>query len=184
MGVLLWQFPVAFLGETQLWHSRATQPTAHTGCFSASIIHQIQTRTTGSLMHDPKTHKKLKRMLLNWTKQDKMCKFSRKLSFSKLLHTTFCPVSSSLKAFSLTSCVFLDLFSECWQVSCLRFFCSRMQLHKECVDTVSGTLILLLDIWDNLKRGAPMYSFYSDSQAWRWHWHHFGAMGQYSKIPS
>ena len=29
-----------------------------------------------------KTHKRIKRMLFNWTKQDKTCKFSRKSSFS------------------------------------------------------------------------------------------------------
>ena len=29
-----------------------------------------------------KTHKRLKRTLFNWTKQDKTCKFSRKSSFS------------------------------------------------------------------------------------------------------
>ena len=30
----------------------------------------------------PKTHKRLKRMLFNWTKQDKTCNFSRESSFS------------------------------------------------------------------------------------------------------
>ena len=31
-----------------------------------------------------KTHERLKRTLFHWTKQDKMCEFSRKSSFSKL----------------------------------------------------------------------------------------------------
>ena len=34
-----------------------------------------------------KTHKKLKRTLFNWTKWDKMCKFSRKSSFSSIRTT-------------------------------------------------------------------------------------------------
>ena len=36
-------------GKSQLRQSRATQPTAHAGCFSVSIIHRTLTWTTGSL---------------------------------------------------------------------------------------------------------------------------------------
>ena len=32
---------VAFPGESQLWQSRATQPTVHSGSFSVSIIHEL-----------------------------------------------------------------------------------------------------------------------------------------------
>ena len=46
---LPWEIRVAFPGESQLWQSRATQPTVHAGCFSISIIHQTLTWTTGSL---------------------------------------------------------------------------------------------------------------------------------------
>ena len=49
MGFLPWEIRVAFPGESQLWQSRATQPTVHAGCFSFSIIHQTPTWTTGSL---------------------------------------------------------------------------------------------------------------------------------------
>ena len=38
-----------FPGEIQLRQSRATQPAVHAWCFSASIIHQALTWTTGSL---------------------------------------------------------------------------------------------------------------------------------------
>ena len=49
MRFIPWEIRVAFSGESQLRESRATQPTAHAGCFSVSIIHQTLTRTTGSL---------------------------------------------------------------------------------------------------------------------------------------
>ena len=34
--------------KSQLWQSRATQPTVHAGCFSVSIFHRTLTWTTGS----------------------------------------------------------------------------------------------------------------------------------------
>ena len=37
---LLQEIRVAFLGESQLRQSRATQPTGHAGCFTVSIIHR------------------------------------------------------------------------------------------------------------------------------------------------
>ena len=49
MGFLPWEIQIAFPGERQLQQSRATQPTVRAGCFSASIIHQTLTWTTGSL---------------------------------------------------------------------------------------------------------------------------------------
>ena len=49
MGFLSWKIRVAFSGESQLRHSRATQRTVHTGCFIVSIIHRTLTWTTGSL---------------------------------------------------------------------------------------------------------------------------------------
>ena len=39
----------AFPGESQMWQSRATQPTVHAGCFNVSIIYRTLTWTTGSL---------------------------------------------------------------------------------------------------------------------------------------
>ena len=48
-GFLPWEIQVAFPWKSQLWQSRATQPTAHAGCFSVSIIHQTLTWTTRSL---------------------------------------------------------------------------------------------------------------------------------------
>ena len=62
----------------------------------------------------------IKRTLFNWTKQDKMCKFSRMSSFSSYAQhknrkfasfVLFCPVEKH--SFNLL-CV-LDLFSQCWQ---------------------------------------------------------------------
>ena len=49
MGFLPWEIRVAFLGESQLRDSGATQPTVHAGCFNVSIIHRTLTWTTGSL---------------------------------------------------------------------------------------------------------------------------------------
>ena len=49
MRFLPCEIRVAFLGESQLRQSRATQPTVHAGCFIVSIIHQTLTWTTGSL---------------------------------------------------------------------------------------------------------------------------------------
>ena len=49
MGFPPWEIRVAFLGESQLRRSRATEPTAHAGCFSISIIHQTLTWATGYL---------------------------------------------------------------------------------------------------------------------------------------
>ena len=49
MGFLPWEGRVAFPGENQLRQSRATQLTAHAGCFNVSIIHRTLTWTTGSL---------------------------------------------------------------------------------------------------------------------------------------
>ena len=49
VGFFPWEIRVAFPTESQLWQSRATQPTVHAGCFSVSIIHQTPTWTTGSL---------------------------------------------------------------------------------------------------------------------------------------
>ena len=43
MGFLPWEIRVAFPGESQLRQSRATQPRAHAGCFSGSIIHRTLT---------------------------------------------------------------------------------------------------------------------------------------------
>ena len=39
------------------------------------------------VLTNSKTHKRLKRMLFDWTEQDKMCEFFRKSSFSKLRTT-------------------------------------------------------------------------------------------------
>ena len=44
-----WEIWVAFPRESQLWHSCATQPTVHAGCFCVSIIHRTLTWTTGCL---------------------------------------------------------------------------------------------------------------------------------------
>ena len=49
LGFLPWEIRVAFPGESQLRHSRATQPTVHAGCLSVSINHQTLTWTTGFL---------------------------------------------------------------------------------------------------------------------------------------
>ena len=49
MGFLPWGIRVAFLGESQVRQSGATQPTVHAGCFSVSIIHPTPTWTSGSL---------------------------------------------------------------------------------------------------------------------------------------
>ena len=49
MGFLPWKIRVAFPGESQLRHSRATRLRVHAGCFSVSIIHRTLTWTTGSL---------------------------------------------------------------------------------------------------------------------------------------
>ena len=49
MGILPWEIRVAFLRESHLRQSRATQPTVHAGCFSVSIIHRTLTWTTRSL---------------------------------------------------------------------------------------------------------------------------------------
>ena len=49
MGFLPWELRVAFFGESQLRQSRATQPTVHAECFSASMFHRTLTWTTGSL---------------------------------------------------------------------------------------------------------------------------------------
>ena len=38
MGFVPWEIRVAFLGESQLRQSRATEPTVHAGCFGVSII--------------------------------------------------------------------------------------------------------------------------------------------------
>ena len=48
MGILPWEIRVAFLRESHLRQSRATQPTVHAGCFSVSIIHRALTWTRGS----------------------------------------------------------------------------------------------------------------------------------------
>ena len=48
-GFLPWENRFVFHGERQLRQSRATQPTAHAGCFSVSITHQTRTWNTGSL---------------------------------------------------------------------------------------------------------------------------------------
>ena len=49
MGILPWEIRVAFLRESHLRQSRATQPTVHAGCFSVSIIHRTLTWTSRSL---------------------------------------------------------------------------------------------------------------------------------------
>ena len=49
MEFLPWVIRVAFLGESQLRQSRATQPTVHAGCFCVSIIHRTLTWTSRSL---------------------------------------------------------------------------------------------------------------------------------------
>ena len=49
MGFLPQAIRVAFLGESQLRQSRATQSTVHAGCLVFPIIHRTLTRTTGSL---------------------------------------------------------------------------------------------------------------------------------------
>ena len=49
LGFLQWKIRATFLGESQLRHGRATQPTVHAGCFSVSIIHRPLTWTTGAL---------------------------------------------------------------------------------------------------------------------------------------
>ena len=41
LGFLPWEIRVAFLGESQLRQSRATQPTVRAGCFSVSIIQRV-----------------------------------------------------------------------------------------------------------------------------------------------
>ena len=48
LGFLQWEIRVAFLGESQLRHSRATQPTVHGGCFRVFKIYWTLTWTTGS----------------------------------------------------------------------------------------------------------------------------------------
>ena len=50
LGFLPWEIRIAFTEESQLRQSCTTQPTAHVGCFSLSIIHQTLTWTTESLM--------------------------------------------------------------------------------------------------------------------------------------
>ena len=49
MGFLPWEIRVVFSGESQLRQNRATQPTAHAGCCSVSIIYRTPTWTTGYL---------------------------------------------------------------------------------------------------------------------------------------
>ena len=49
MGFLPWEIRVAFHEESQLRQSRATQPSAHAGCLSVSVIHRTPTGTKGSL---------------------------------------------------------------------------------------------------------------------------------------
>ena len=43
MGFLPKKIRVAFPGESQLRHSRATRPRVHAGCFSVSTIHRTLT---------------------------------------------------------------------------------------------------------------------------------------------
>ena len=50
MGFLPWEIQVAFPWESQHQQSHTIQPTVHAGCFSATIIHQNLTWTTGFLM--------------------------------------------------------------------------------------------------------------------------------------
>ena len=49
LGFLPWEIRVAFSGESQLRHSRASQPTVHAEYFSVSTIHRTLAWTTGSL---------------------------------------------------------------------------------------------------------------------------------------
>ena len=49
VGFLPREIRVGFPRESQLRHSRATQPTVHAGCFSVSIIHRTLTWLKGSL---------------------------------------------------------------------------------------------------------------------------------------
>ena len=49
MGFLPWEIRAAFLGESQLRQSGATEPKVHAGCFSVSVIHRTLTSTMGSL---------------------------------------------------------------------------------------------------------------------------------------
>ena len=49
MGFLPWEIRVSFPGESELRQSHATQPTAHAGYFSVSIIQRTLTWITGSL---------------------------------------------------------------------------------------------------------------------------------------
>ena len=46
---LPWEIRVAFLAESQLRQSRASQATVHAGCFRISIVHRTLTWTRGSL---------------------------------------------------------------------------------------------------------------------------------------
>ena len=46
---ILWEIQIAFIGESQLRQSRATQLTVHAGSFSVSIIYRTLIWTTGSL---------------------------------------------------------------------------------------------------------------------------------------
>ena len=49
LGFLPQEIRVAFPGESQLRHSRATQPVVNVGCLSVSIIHPTLAWTSGSL---------------------------------------------------------------------------------------------------------------------------------------
>ena len=54
--------------------------------FDSDIINKSETELTTSVLKKKKRktiiHKRLKRTLFDWTKQDKTCEFSRKSSFS------------------------------------------------------------------------------------------------------
>ena len=50
MEFLPWEIRLVFPRESQLRQSRATQPTVHAECFSASIIHRTLTWLVGWLV--------------------------------------------------------------------------------------------------------------------------------------